>query len=184
MTERDDPGEAALGTPLMALHREVDALAAGLTATHGARLACRSGCSGCCRDDLSVFEVEAERIRARQPAVLAEPPGPEGSCAFLDGAGRCRIYPDRPYVCRTQGLPLEWFDGEGLRRDICELNDGERAPGGVDLVQLPSEACFELGPFEARLATLQAERQGVRPGAELRRVALRSLFEAPDHGRV
>jgi hypothetical protein len=159
-------------SPLDALRREVDAEALRLARLHGARLACRRGCSGCCVDGLTVFAVEAERIRERHAALLANGrPHPPGACAFLDDAGACRIYADRPYVCRTQGLPLRWVEPalEVERRDICPLNEP-----GPPLTELPADACFELGPAEARLARLQAET-----GAPGRRVALRDLFAAP-----
>lgn len=152
----------------------MDAQAGALHARHAARLQCRRGCAGCCVDELTVFEVEAERIRARAPEVLREAPHPPGACAFLDAAGACRIYAHRPYVCRTQGLPLRWVDFEAPagpveRRDVCPLNEA-----GPPLETLAPADCWELGPTEARLAALQAERDG---GA-LRRVRLRDLFVA------
>jgi Fe-S-cluster containining protein len=158
---------------VVALHAEVDARATALAAHHGERLRCRRGCAGCCVDGLSVFEVEAERIRARAGELLATAaPHPPGACAFLDGDGACRIYADRPYVCRTQGLPLAWEEEEGddlvELRDICALNE----PGGPPLVELGADEVWRLGPFEGRLAALQHARDG---GA-LRRVSLRSLF--------
>jgi hypothetical protein len=124
-------------------------------------------------DEITVFAVEAQRIRTRAPQVLREAPHPPGACAFLDAAGACRIYEHRPYVCRTQGLPLRWIDfdapaGPVEHRDICPLNEA-----GPPLESLPEDACWELGPWEARLATLQAGRAG---GA-LPRVRLRELFE-------
>lgn len=157
----------------MALHDEVDARAAGLGALHGARLLCRLGCHACCVDGIRVFEIEAERIRAAHPGVLREAPHPPGACAFLDARGACRVYDARPYVCRTQGLPLRWIDeagpgGPAERRDICPLNEA-----GPPLESLPEEACWTLGPVEGRLAALQAEADGGR----LRRVRLRDLFE-------
>ncbi len=134
-------------------------------------------------DGIRVYEVEAERIRRAHGQLLARGvPHPPGACAFLDAEGACRIYPDRPYVCRTQGLPLRWLEERCLeercleeneqeqiveRRDICPLNVAE-AP----LSDLDEADCWLLGPTEQRLAALQAERDG---GA-LRRVALRSLF--------
>lgn len=158
---------------LRALHAEVDARAAELAERHAARLRCARGCASCCVDGIRVFEVEAERIRGAHAALLAEgEPHAPGACAFLDGQGACRIYEDRPYVCRSQGLPLRWIDendaGERVElRDICPLNaDGE------PIEALPADACFELGPFEGRLAALQASLDG----GVLRRVALRALF--------
>jgi Fe-S-cluster containining protein len=158
---------------IRALHAAVDALAAPVATHHADRLACRRGCSGCCQDDLTVYEVEALRIQAEHGALLAEgTPGPAGACAFLDEDGGCRIYESRPYVCRTQGLPLRWLEeGEDWdfveRRDICPLN-----AEGPALETLEEQHCWSIGPVEDRLAFAQEALDG---GA-LRRVALRGLF--------
>jgi Fe-S-cluster containining protein len=147
------------------LHAEVDGRAAGLAAHHGERLVCKRACFGCCVDDLTVFEVEAERIRERMDGIgEAHPPG---RCAFLGAEGECRVYDVRPYVCRTQGLPLRWLDheAEAEYRDICPLNEE-----GEPVEELAAEECWTLGEFEERLAALQAER------GELKRVRLRDLF--------
>jgi hypothetical protein len=158
---------------LRALHADVDAQAGALAARHAERLQCRRGCADCCRDGLTVFEVEAERIRVEAAELLASAePHPEGACAFLDGQGACRIYAQRPYVCRTQGLPLRWLEERDEAvvelRDICPLNDGD---GVEPLEGLPPEACWTLGPCEGRLAELQRSWTGA-----LERAPLRSLF--------
>jgi Fe-S-cluster containining protein len=162
---------------LRALHDEVDARAGALARRHAGRLRCGRGCSACCQDELTVFEVEALRIsRAHADLLVSGEPHPEGACAFLDAQGACRVYAERPYVCRTQGLPLRWLaeseSGEAVeQRDICPLNE----PGGPPIEALPEEACWTLGEVEGRLAALQARLDG---GA-LRRVPLRSLFRRP-----
>jgi len=156
------------------LHREVDAGAGALAARHRERLRCGRGCHACCVDGLTVFEVEAERIRAHHPELLRSGrPHAPGGCAFLGDAGECRVYADRPYVCRTQGLPLRWLDedapGEVVeRRDICPLNEA-----GEPVEALPESACWTLGPIEDRLRRLQEAADG----GTGRRVALRALFE-------
>ncbi len=169
--------------PVEALHREIDAQVRPLEVLHGARLVCARGCSGCCVDDISVFVVEAELIRRRHASLLeqGEPHAP-GACAFLDAEGACRIYPQRPYVCRTQGLPLRWLDeapgDEGQepqwleRRDVCELNEP-----GLSLLELEPDACWTLGPTETKLQALQ-----VAAGLTLERVRLRDLFRRPSGG--
>ena len=147
-----------------ALHDDVDRRAAALAARHAARMACARGCSGCCVDGLTVFEVEAERIRRGAAELLASgTPHPPGRCAFLGSEGECRIYALRPYVCRTQGLPLRWLDddAEVEYRDVCELND-------IPVETLASEECWTLGDTEERLARMQGDG---------RRVALRDLFQ-------
>ena len=75
-------------------------------------------------------------------------------------------------MCRTQGLPLRWWDrdcGGAVTeyRDICPLNED-----GPPLDRLPEAACWTLGPTEGRLAALD----GAAGGGEPRRVALRDLF--------
>lgn len=123
-----------------------------------------------------MFTVEAERIRSAHAELLATGvPHAPGACAFLDASGACRIYDERPYVCRTQGLPLRWLDDEAgvEHRDVCELNDVTVAGPWPTLLDLPTEACFTLGPAEARLRALQAALTADDP---LARVRLRDLF--------
>ncbi len=159
------------------LHRRVDDLAATLAAALGERLVCRRGCCDCCQDDLTVFQIEAELIKARCGELLAgQDPAPAGRCAFLDGQGACRIYRWRPYVCRTQGLPLRWLDDESGNeegRDICPLNRSALAELGEDVGGLSPDQCWTIGPWEGRLASLQAETSG---RFEPVRIPLRSLF--------
>lgn len=142
------------------LHQLVDQLVAPIVAVNAPRLACRVGCAGCCTDGLTVAGVEAERIRRDFGHVLEEAPAAEG-CAFLDEAGACRVYAARPYVCRTQGLPLRWAEAGVEHRDICPLNEA-----GPPIEGLPVEACWTIGPVEARLLAVSTGE----------RVALRSLF--------
>lgn len=155
---------------LKVIHHDVDVRAQELAREHAARMVCARGCFGCCVDDLTVFEVEAARIRARYPDLLSTAePHIAGRCAFLGEAGECRVYEARPYVCRTQGLPLRWIDDEAMAefRDICALND-ESEP----IESIGGDACWTIGPIEERLARLQASLDG----GTLRRVALRDLF--------
>ena len=153
---------------LQCLHDTVDKKAATLELIHSDRLQCANGCHDCCQDDLSVFVIEAERIRTEFGDLLEhEQPHPEGKCAFLDQTGSCRIYAARPYVCRTQGLPLRWQDDSYEYRDICPLNED-----GTPVEKLPSDQCWTLGEFEGQLAQLQGD---------LKRVKLRDLFFVPSH---
>ncbi|MDQ3280369.1 MAG: YkgJ family cysteine cluster protein [Acidobacteriota bacterium] len=148
------------------LHDEIDARAKALAEAHRERMQCRRGCFGCCVDDITVFEVEAERIRSGAAELLRNgTPHPPGRCAFLGSEGQCRIYELRPYVCRTQGLPLRWIDedAEAEYRDICELNDDPSAP----MEMLEPEQCWSIGEFEERLARMNEGRG---------RVGLRELF--------
>jgi Fe-S-cluster containining protein len=149
------------------LHAEVDRRAAELTKLHGEAITCRRGCFGCCVDEITVFEVEADRIRVRfAPLLASATPHPPGRCAFLGSEGECRIYEARPYVCRTQGLPLRWIEEEAEveYRDVCELNEG------VEVESAAPEECWTIGEVEERLVRLNGGRG---------RVGLRALFSAP-----
>jgi len=165
---------------LDALRAAVDARVGRTAARHVGRLRCGRGCSACCVDSIEVFSVEALAIRERHGELLARgEPGPPGACAFLDAEGACRIYPDRPHVCRTQGLPLRFFleDEQGEieeRRDICALN-----LEGPALASIDEDDCWLIGPDELRLAQLEDRVTGGAP----RRLALRGLFGDPPRER-
>lgn len=158
---------------LRSFYRTVDFLTAKLEHFHAERLNCKKGCSACCVDGLTVFEIEAENIRQNHAELLKnDEPHKRGMCVFLNAEGACRIYEDRPYVCRTQGLPLRWFDEIEDQlvelRDICPLNEA-----GEPVEILPEEECWTIGEFEAKLAELQKEfGRGT-----LNRVKLRKLFK-------
>ena len=166
---------------LVALHDELERETRALAAVHADRLQCRRGCHACCVDELTVTQIEAERIRRAHPELLARgTPHPVGACAFLDEEGACRVYAERPLVCRSQGLPLRiLFEDEAEeieeRRDICPLN----LEGGPPLEALPEEQCWLIGVHELRLAAID-EAAG---GSDETRVRLRDLFairpEAP-----
>ncbi len=148
---------------LAAIHADVDRRAAELSFHHADLLVCTKGCSDCCQDDLTVLEIEAAWILAHRDQWLGgeSAPHPRGKCAFLTVDGACRVYPWRPYVCRTQGLPLRWLDDEGCEgRSICPLNETEIAKAGLTLGALASESFWLLGTIEGRLASLQAEASG------------------------
>jgi uncharacterized protein len=160
-------------------HADIDRVVHRLSVLHGARLHCDKGCASCCADDLSVFAVEAELIESMHSTLLkSELAGPIGGCAFLNSDLACRIYAERPFVCRSQGVPMRWVeeapdDVEGPTaalheyRDICPLNEA-----GPALETLDADACLTLGSFEERLALLQIA--SALPNAA--RVTLRSLF--------
>jgi len=175
MRDSAEAKEVAL-RDLVVLHGEVDGRVAELEERHAGRLQCGRGCSGCCIDGITVFAVEAERIRQSHRDLLAAgAPHPRGACAFLDGEGSCRVYADRPYVCRTQGLPLRWLEEsaeeEGAeiveRRDICPLNLESLPPSA-----LREADCWLIGPVELRLGEIE---ERFSHGASSR-LALRELF--------
>lgn len=161
------------------LYAQIDRHVETLSRFHAERLVCAQGCCDCCIDGVTVFEVEARNIQRHYGQLLYnEQAHPEPGCAFLDGRDACCIYAQRPYVCRTQGLPLRWLeeDPQGTvveMRDICTRNDR-----GKPIEELSADQCWTIGPAEQVLAELQ---ERLSPG-EGKRIALRSLF-APTEGR-
>lgn len=168
------------------LYREIDLGVRRLSELHAERLQCRRGCSACCLDDLTVTRIEAEQIRRGHGDLLSRAdPHPVGACAFLDREGACRIYQDRPTICRSQGLPLRVvFENEleeiEERRDICPLN----IDGGPALEAMAEGDFWLVGPEELRVQQLdEMAFDGDGDGDDRsqvdeksRRVALRDLF--------
>ena len=108
------------------LRKEIDALSQKLSDEHQKHLTCREGCDQCCLN-LNIFPVEYEAILAElTPAgipSITTITGEEDPCTFLKDH-YCTIYPSRPIICRTHGLPLLFTNDEGtdLELALCELN--------------------------------------------------------------
>jgi hypothetical protein len=169
------PNTPEILASLSRLYEKIDARINHLSKIHAGRLRCAQGCSECCMDDISVNEVEAANIRLHYAELLRnELPHPVGACAFLSDDNACRIYGKRPYVCRSEGFPLQWAEERRgkviVLRDICPHNDG-----GAPIEKLPPNECWEIGPVELELAKLQNEfGNGL-----MNRVKLRELFDQP-----
>jgi len=108
----------------------IDAFCHAVEERFADQLACRAGCDSCCRH-LTLFPVEAaalvEALRSLPDAELASlqaiarHSASDGPCPLL-AAGLCRLYPARPLICRTHGLPLLVREEQGARVDRCPLN--------------------------------------------------------------
>ena len=166
-----------------ALVAKVDAFAEKVATRRPGDLECRRGCSGCCAPGLTVSPVEAAAIREHLEGV-GERPGPGSdpqACAFLTARGECSIYPVRPLVCRSQGLPLLYPKdvvpaeavmaraGEG-EVTWCPLNFTESAPDGEDVL--------DAGRLDEMLALINRRFVGDRDEA-LERVPLEELAREP-----
>ena len=150
-------------------------------------LACGSGCASCCHRQLSVFPIEAEAIRrwlvsqdglapfesdetrsGGHPRLLLAIE--DEACAFLDAAGRCRIYPVRPVICRSHGLPLAVEEDSGeVRGDCCPLNFLE------GLNDLQSDEFLSLETVNTLLAALNGAFGGEADAVWEERLELKKL---------
>lgn len=121
------------------LTARIDAEAGRLTALHGDAVTCRPGCTGCCVN-LTVFPVEFHAIQQAMARAGCIPDAgafdPTAACGFLHN-GLCRIYPFRPVICRTHGLPILYLDnasGElAWEVSFCELNF--RGRGSIEFTE-------------------------------------------------
>jgi Fe-S-cluster containining protein len=122
------------------LHAKVDAFFARVEARHGDDMQCRTGCSDCCRVQLTITAVEAAAIRdevagwpaprrrALTDAADAADDADDAAatagdrCAALDDGGRCRIYAARPIVCRSHGVPIRMRRGSLPVVESCARN--------------------------------------------------------------
>ena len=111
-------------------------------------IGCTPGCSSCCKK-FSVLPLEAALII--NSANLPLQPTDRGElCAQLVDR-HCSIYPQRPLICRTQGLPIGYIDEahEQIEVSACPLN-------------FPEDHLFDfqdlllLDSFNSRLAALSS----------------------------
>ena len=108
---------------------EVDRAAEDLYGIFGNRVVCLAGCSSCCKIPRSVLPIEAEYIlthndldeASKQKVRKQAEKSP--NCPFLVD-DLCAVYPIRPLICRTHGLPLlYYFESEqGYAITHCDLN--------------------------------------------------------------
>jgi uncharacterized protein len=126
---------------LIVLYDKVKSFEAAQTQAIRAESQCQKGCSRCCYVDLSVFELEANNIRAwfrtlpsgQQNELIEKwnPPANQtenffgkivSACPFLSNES-CTIYEARPLICRTQGLPMKFKSECVVVLDVCPLNE-------------------------------------------------------------
>lgn len=139
------------------LRAKVDKRGEELTTQHGKQLKCRKGCDSCC-ESINVFPIEFYAIQnALKEQKIALPKRKfnrfRKSCMFLvDGA--CSIYQVRPFICRTQGLPLMYqnMNGEGYEVSHCQLNFK-----GVDITSFTVENTMFMPDFNSQLFMLNKE---------------------------
>jgi uncharacterized protein len=111
------------------LIEQLDVEIARLSRLHGSLLNCRPGCSNCC-EHFSLLPLEAAVIRQTCSELeeaeldyLHRQAGTNEGCPFLR-LQHCLVYPARPIICRTQGLPVAYVDPdlEVVEISACQLN--------------------------------------------------------------
>jgi len=180
MKRKDEPIDR-----LAALAEEVEASFAVIHERRTAQMQCRAGCSACCRARLSITQVEEAFLR-RGLATFSDERRVEFSartreenremCPALDGDGRCGIYPFRPLICRTYGVPLRHRRAVALINppiiDSCDLNFTE-----TSLKDLPSGDVFDQTALVEALETIDRDHCADNDLPERRRISIAHILE-------
>jgi Fe-S-cluster containining protein len=136
---------------------------------------CRRGCCECCHQRFTVGRAEWHHVRAaigrltkaarrevlrRARAYRAASPESRPPCPLLDDQGACRIYADRPLVCRAFGYSILDRPDGGRMALACEplharINAHVARGEPLELASMtPMARCFAgiAGPDDASLA--------------------------------
>jgi uncharacterized protein len=119
------------------LAQELDRVEAELAGWGASGTPCAPGCSDCCRA-MTVLPLEACAIlRDAGPAAESVHSDPsQDACPFLSEERRCRVYPVRPFLCRTRGVPIVYVNGDGELRSAACQKRGFPALSGLPGVRL------------------------------------------------
>jgi len=149
-----------MNKPIESLQENASGFFDKVNQKYSSQMKCKEGCSKCCLTDISIFEVEAQRIRdwfnllsLDQQIHLKEmwsTPVTSGACHFLINDS-CSIYEARPVICRTQGAPL-FIQSENVL-DYCPLNFESANPDKADWLNL--ERLNTLLSFAAKSSGLE-----------------------------
>ncbi len=145
-------------------------------------LVCKPGCSQCCEVDRTVFPVEAYIVEQQlltlplqQIWKIKKLRKDDDETCILLLKNRCLIYPVRPIICRTYGLPILYHEAERAFVDYCRLN----------FTQLPISYEFEeknildLNAFHAELIHIDkkfAEHVSGQPWRPNNRRSLKNIL--------
>jgi hypothetical protein len=143
------------------------------------QIACRPGCTDCCQGGLTVVVVEAivigRALNIAEERILLQAGQPplhtQGRCTLLGSDELCSIYPARPLICRTHGLPLRYPDTPEL--SLCEKNFGTSTPHNSAILEMSN---VETALFAANLD--YCRRNGLNPMARVALDRLASLIDA------
>jgi len=125
-------------------------------ATHEAfrsHIRCARGCAACCILE-TIVPLEAYVIASylhtstplTNPVLQDRADQPAEQCVFIHN-NECTIYPVRPIICRTHGLPIIYPDREEI--DTCPLNFTD-----VDLTSIDKRFLFDVETITENLTRL------------------------------
>lgn len=152
--DNEKPDLTHLFSQYQTLCRYCDETFARTFDTFQATMRCAKGCAACCVLE-TVAPLEAAVITSflhlpgsvmsdehRSPSHVAT----DGRCVFLHN-DTCVIYPVRPIICRTHGLPLFYPEQQAI--EVCPLNFTD-----VDLSAIDPAFLFDAEAIAANLMRL------------------------------
>lgn len=162
------------------LRSKIDKKADELNELHQIHMQCKKGCDSCC-EAIRVFPVEFYAIEKELKARGLLLPKRKfnslrKSCMFLIN-GACSIYDSRPFICRTQGLPLMYqsLKGDGYEVSHCQLNFKE-----VPITSFNVDNVLFMPDFNSKLFLLNqsfVKSNGLFKGDFKKRIALYKLMK-------
>lgn len=104
------------------IRSRLDSEIAQLQQVHSHQMVCKKQCSLCCMNfgvlPIEAYAIAQELFQTHTP-LLAHTVSNE--CIFLQ-TNMCTIYKNRPFICRTQGLPILYNVEQTYELSVCELN--------------------------------------------------------------
>lgn len=137
------------------LRKQVDTLVDELSKTHQNHMKCKKGCDMCCMD-YSIFPIEfyfiLNELKTKSVEFTNGKKSKENICVFLRNQV-CTVYEQRPFICRTHGLPLLYMSEDSQwELSACELNFTE-----FDFEEFTLENTFEQDKFNSKLFMLNKD---------------------------
>jgi len=173
MTMPDPTALATLLTRYQTLCQYCDDVFAATQTALRQAMQCAPGCASCCVLE-TVVPLEASIIRTFLAGTVL-PPRPNaapGVCVFLREQ-RCVIYPVRPIICRTHGLPLAYQETQTI--ETCPLNFTDLDLTTVEPAYLLDAEVLTANLLRLNLAFCLLTGEPDRAAA---RVTLQSLLDA------
>ncbi len=125
---------------------------------HSDQITCQQQCCDCCTN-LTVFPVEFFAIlwELRARGVTRVTFDEAASCGYLMDR-LCQIYPQRPLICRTHGLPIVFLNDEvePAERSVsfCPLNFAESDP---DQLEFGVENTLDIDELNSKFFEINRE---------------------------
>ena len=153
---------------------KIDIFCKRLEKLYKEHLVCKPGCSLCCEVERTVCSIEANIIEQQLLTLSPEKikrlkrlhKDDDETCPMLLRK-RCVIYPVRPIICRTHGLPILYREAERSFVDYCRLNF-TKLPAGHEF---EDDHILDMNSFNVALIeidksfTENVEGKSWRPGS-------------------